>query len=360
MRIGHRLAPIAVLLGVMAAIAPTAAVAAFDPLASGTVSIDLDKRFEGFLRRNDLRLSPLSPAAGNGGRLVLPVSGGKFDPTIDKGTVETSGALAFEGSHRKLPLRDVAVKANHVPVVAKVGGGQLKVATSNRVTVTRNGFGNTITIGDLDLTAKAITRLNKKLRPGFPFYSGQAVGRLIAKTRPETVTVLPGRRALLSPAPAILEKFRSLFVSLNPIAPAELIPGPVFTFPMVMKGTIAPDASSGIIRVGGELEFLQLGGGQIFWQEDWFDLGGRATSAEVNLQPSPPFAGKLGRVVVLELSGTAAIDSEPKARTLAVSGQPLILQASTAEAFNQAFAEGKPVFTPGEPFGSLSFEAVGQ
>ncbi|HEU5252356.1 MAG TPA: hypothetical protein VFU16_03395 [Solirubrobacterales bacterium] len=243
---------------------------------------------------------------------------------------------------------------------AKVGGGQLKVASTRRLSVSRSGFGSRLTSSDLALTAKAATRLNKKLRPEAPFTAGQAIGRIVAKAQPATIAVLPKGKLSLVPAPEILSKFRSLFVSLNPIAPAELAAGPVFTFPLIADGSIAPDASTGEIRVGGELEFLQLSGGQVFWYEDWFDLGTGSTTAETILQPSPPYAGKLGRIGILGLSPNRDAVGDPGARTVTVNGQILTLTPATASSFNELFAQGDPVFQPGETFGTIAFQAAGQ
>lgn len=71
-----------------------------------------------------------------------------------------------------------------------------------------------------------------------------------------------------------------------PVAPAERAPGPVFTVPLISEGTTAPDAASGVPRTGGALEFLQLGSGQVFWQELWFDLGGQPGVSASSRRPN--------------------------------------------------------------------------
>jgi len=38
-------------------------------------------------------------------------------------------------------LRDITVKTTHAPLVAKVGGSQLKLATSSKLADARSGFG---------------------------------------------------------------------------------------------------------------------------------------------------------------------------------------------------------------------------
>jgi len=175
------------------------------------------------------------------------------------------------------------------------------------------------------------------------------------------VTILPQGQATLAPDPAILAKFKSLFVSLNPISPAELAPGPVFHFPIIAGSQIAPDASSGTLRLDGAIEALQLGAGQVFQKEFWLDLSARDTSSEVDVEPTPAFPGKLGRIgtYAIGMAG-ASVVSEPKSRTISVSGATFSLDAQTAQTFNEAFAEGKAVFAPGEVLGTVGFAAVGQ
>lgn len=353
------LAAIAVLLCVGCASFAQLAAASYDPLASGTTALTLDKAFAAYLKANGLSLSATAPAKRRGAKLTLPVAGGEMDPSTGKGTIDHGGALVFAGKRGKVLLRAIVVKAKRAPLYAKVGGGQLKVATATKAITARDGFGTKFTATKLALTEKVATRLNKKLRPEIPFEAGQSIGALVAKSQPASVAVLPTDRAYLTPTPQILAKFEQLHVSLNPIAPAELSSGPLFSFPIGEEGQIAPDGSSGTLHIGGALEFLQLGAGQVFWAEQWLDLGAKSDSAEVNLQPSPPFGGKQGRVAVLDL-GAGAVSSDPRARTVAVTGAPLALSASTAAAFNQAFAQGKAVFAAGEQFGSVSFVAQGQ
>jgi hypothetical protein len=170
-----------------------------------------------------------------------------------------------------------------------VGGSQLKLATSAKISSTRAGFGAKFSAQKLKLTAKLATRLNKKLRPKVPFTANQPLGTLITDAQPQLVTVLESGRATLVFDPGFESKLNSLFVSLNPIFPAEHV-GSTFTFPIVIGGAIAPDASQGTLRTGGDVELLQLGGGQVFWHELWLDLGAKVDSAEANLPPSTSFS----------------------------------------------------------------------
>jgi hypothetical protein len=335
-----------------------AAQAAYDPLGGGTTELTLDRAFARLLSENGVALVAKQGARQKGRVFTLPVSGGQVDPTTGKGSVDNEGVLVFQGARGKVPLRELAVKTTHQPLIAKVGGGQLKVASAAKTGSVRTGFGSTFEARKLKLSAKVATRLNKKLRPEAPFAAGQPLGALVAKTQPQLVTILDQGRATLLFDPAFAAKLDSRFVSLNPIFPAEHV-GPTFTFPIIAGGAIAPDASQGTLRSGGEVELLQLGAGQVFWREPWLDLEARTDTAEVDVEPTPTFPGKLGRVGVFDL-GAAVVSSDPKARTIAVSGMPLSLQSDAAARLNEAFGQGQAVFVAGEAMGSVSFVAVGQ
>jgi len=271
---------------------------------------------------------------------------------------ELEGGLKLQSAGKHLPLNHLMVKTKRTPLFAKVGGGQLKIASASKLSFARQGFGSRFTAQKLKLTAKLAERLNKRLDLKGTFSEGQPLGTLISRTDPATATVLAANKATLVLDPETLAKLNALFVSVNPIFPAEHT-GSTFSFPIVVGGAIAPNASAGTLRTGGDLELLQLGGGQIFQHEFWLDLGAKSDSAEVNVQPSPPYPGKQGRIGVLDL-GAATVSSDPRARTITVSGAPLTLQAQTAARFDEAFAAGKEVFRAGEAFGTLSFTAQGQ
>jgi len=339
------------------ALAPQAS-ATYDPIGSGAAKLTLDKAFLSFLKKHKVKLSATKPAKLKAKTATFPASGGEVDPTIGKGTIELEGGLKLVAAKKHLPINHLMVKTKRTPLYAKVGGGQLKIASASKLSFARQGFGSRFTAQKLKLTAKLAERLNKRLDLKDTFSEGQPLGTLISKTDPATATVLAANKATLLLNPETLAKLNALFVSVNPIFPAEHT-GSTFSFPIVVGGAIAPNASAGTLRTGGDLELLQLGGGQIFQHEFWLDLGAKSDSAEVNVQPSPPYPGKQGRVGVLDL-GAATVSSDPRARTITVSGAPLTLQAATAASFDEAFAAGKEVFKAGEAFGTLSFTAQTQ
>jgi hypothetical protein len=336
------------------------AAAAYDPLGSGSTKLTLDKSFLALLGRSGVKLSAVAPAKLKGGTVSLPVSGGKFDPTAARGTIEHEGALLFRAGSRSIPLKALQLKTTQrrSPFSVKAGGGQLKLGTARSLTVSRAGFDNRIAAGPLSLSAKVAGRLDKKLGLRGVFAAGQALGSALTTARPQTVAVLDKGKALFALDPGFAGKLSSLFVAVNPIFPAER-PG-AFTLPL-SGGTIAPDGSRGTVETAGALEFLQLGGGQLFWQESWFDLAARAALPEVDVQPSPPYLGKVGRIAVADL-GAGSVSSNPGARAVTVQTLALTLQAPTAQTLNEVFAkpQGRDgVFAAGEALGALSFTARG-
>jgi hypothetical protein len=355
-----RTLPLAALLCL--ALTPSAQ-ATYEPLGSGATRLALDKGFLALLKQNKVKLAAVAPAKLKAGVLSFSVSAGKFDPTNAKGTVEHEGALLFKAPRGSIPLKALQLKTTQErsPFSVKAGGGQLKLATAQSLAVSRQGFGNEVKVQELTLNAKVATRLAKKLKLRGVFKAGQPLGSSTTVANPETLALLPKGKASFVLAPGIAAKLESLFVALNPIFPAERPAPGSFTLP-IAGGTIAPDGSSGQVVTQGSLEALQLGGGQVFWAEPLLDLQTKSFSAEADAEPSPPYAGKVGRVAIAALA-TASVSADPKTRTVSVSGASLSLDAATAQTFNEVFAkpQGKSgVFVAGEGLGVLSFTGWGE
>jgi hypothetical protein len=345
-----------VLLATFALAGP--AQATYDPLGSGATKLSLDKSFLAFLKRDGIKLSAQAGAKRKGKAVTLPVFTGNMDPTIGKGEIDSEGTLVFQNARKKVPLRNIVVRTKHTPLIAKVGGSQLKVASSHKLSSRREGFGTLFAAKALKLTAKVATRLNKKLRPRIPFEEGQVLGSLTSNAQPQLTTILAQNRATLVLDPAFVAKMNAHFVSINPIFPAEHN-GSTFALPIIGGGALAPNGSEGELRSGGGMEFLQLGAGQVFWHEQWLEVATRSDTAEVDVEPTPAFPGKLGRIGVLD-AAALALSAEAGQRTISASAVQLTLSAQSAQTFNSAFAEGKEDFRAGEALGTLGFTAQGQ
>jgi len=341
--------------------APASGRAAYDPIASGQTKLRFDKSFLALLKRNGATLRAAAGARLRAGSAIFPVSGGRFDPVSAKGFIEHDGALLFKRGGHELRLTSLQLKTTRrrAPYAAKLGGGQLKLAAAATLVVNRRGFGERMTVSTLRLSAKVATRLEKKLRLPNVFQAGQLLGDAVTTADPLTVSLRRAGEANLSLDPGFQAKLSALFVAVNPIFPAEH-PGP-FTLP-IFGGTLAPDAGTGKIELSGALEFLQLGGGQVFWHDPSLDFAGHSLNAEAEVDPSPPYAGKL---VALQIASTEgdSVSADPRAREIAVSGPSLALGSQMAAIFEDVFAkpQGRSgVFSAGEPVGRASFEAKGQ
>lgn len=358
-----RAATVACLVALSILGAAPGAQATYDPLGSGATDLRLDRSFLRLLRLHGVALATREGASFADSTLRFPVSGGKFDPRTREGTVEHGGIALFKRQRRSISMKGLQLKTTRrsSPFVAKLAGGQLKLGPAQGFSVGRRGFADTVTASKLRLSAKFADRLSKRLRLRGVFREGMVVGSAVTRANPATTAILPKGRAQIDLDPGFAAKLDELFVAVNPIFPAERPGG--FTLP-IFSGKLALDFSTSFLQLQGGIEFIQLGGGQVIWRESRVDLDGKALSPEVEVKPSPPYAGNAGPlpVAVLDL-GAGSTAASPGLRTLTVTGAALALSESTAALFNEVFAkpQGKQrVFATGETLGRISFVAAAQ
>src|SRR3954468_3330927 len=131
----------AVLLLVLVGLLPApAARASYDPLGGGATRLVLGKRFVAFLNQAGGRVSAVGGGRKHGRTLIFPVSGGHLDPSAAAGEVDQRGSLVLRSPRSRVLMRKLVVRTTHAPLVAKVGGSQLKVATSAATDAKRDGF----------------------------------------------------------------------------------------------------------------------------------------------------------------------------------------------------------------------------
>ncbi len=311
--------------------------ARYDPIASGSTKLIFARSFEALMKENGVKVRATGGARIRAGVATFPISGGKLEPVSVVGSVEHEGALVFQAGGHSLPLKSLTLKTTRrsSPLGAKFGGGQLKLASSSKLTSIRSGFGVASKVAQIRLSTKAATRLDKKLGLRGVFEEGQLLGS-------STTDALPA-------------KLSALFVAVNPVFPAEHLETP-FTL-RVTDGQIAPDASSGTLETAGALELIQQDGGQAFFRElaPELGLGGTRSEYQFIALPTSPEPVVTGPLLGL---GTGTVVSEPKSRTISLAGAPLPLSDATAQALNETFAkpQGKAnVFQTGEALGTLSF-----
>lgn len=381
------------------AFAPIAS-AASDPLASGTTKVKLNKGLFKKLKRSGVKVLKLSPGTVKNRTVTLPVSGGSLDPITGQGTVEHSGGIKFKRGKRKAPVTTLVLDTATSSLNAKVAGKSMKLASVRGATVTRNGFGANVSITALKLTGKAAKRLNKKL--GFtgkkkgtshkrastskettekpPFKGNQALGSSTSETQPKTVTVLPGGSATLNTSLATVTKLAKVKVTIETIPPTTLAaagPPPAYSFP-IGGGTIAPDASAGIVQTTGGLKLIQVfKPGEVETTMTlgniWIDLGAKTATVEVTVESKgidPKLSlGPLGRSSIADISLVGAtVTADTTTRTVTVLNASASLQAVTAETLNSVFVTpfeaitktAAEKFAAGDPLGTFSFTAQTQ
>jgi hypothetical protein len=342
---------------------PSGSSAKYDPVGSGVTELKLNKSFLAALRRNGVTLVAQQGARLKNGVVSFPAVAGKFDPTQGKGTVEHDGVLLLKAKRGSASLKKLQLKTTRrsSPLAAKVAGGQLKLGTAKALRVGRDRFGEKLSVPALALADKVAARLNKRLHLQSPLRAGQPLGAVTTTVQPQAVTVLGSGRTSLELDLGFSAKLDQLHVAVNPIFPAEH-PG-AFTF-AIFGGRISPDLAAGKLETQGGLELLQLGGGQVIWREPILDLDAGSFTPEADIEPTPPYAGKVGPspVAGLGLAG-AQKGIDPQQRTISLTGASLILAAATAATLNEVFArpQGKDgLFAAGEVLGRLSFTAQGQ
>jgi len=336
-----------------------AARAAYDPVAHGVTTITFSHQFAAALAKHGVEIN-VRDGERRGGRLVLNAQGGEIDPRLGAGTVESRGTILLKARKGKVVLREVTFKAKRAPLYAKVGGGQLKLASGARLSGRRSGFGVHFTASNLRLTAKLASRLNKKLRLGGLLHAGLPFANVTVQAQPATVHLkLQGRCSLVFNS-AFASKLEQHFVSLNPIAPAELTAGPTLSFPIGPESTLAADGASGTVKLEGEAELLRLGEAQMFWRELWWEPEGGSMLSAIDVEPAPPHPGIQAQAPLLAVQGVGNVTSNPASRTIDLAGQPLALTEATAARMNEAFAGSGNAFVPGEPVGSMTLHAVAE
>lgn len=377
-------------LAALLAFAPFAS-ATSDPLASGKTSITLNKGFFKKLKKSGVKVQKINPATVKKRKATLPVSGGSLDPLTGAGSVEHNGGIKFKRGKKTAKVNAIVLETSTNSLKAKVAGKNMKLASVKGVTVARNGFGANVSISSLKLTGKAAKQLNKKL--GFtgkakkksPFKGGKSLGASASETQPKTVTVLSGNASLTTDETTV-KKFvlpppNGHLVKIEPISPteAETVANPftpVLKFP-IGGGTIAPNASSGVVQTTGGVKLVQTVAPEktttMTLGNIWIDLGAKTATVEVTVEStiSPQLnLGSLGRssIANLNLAG-ATITSDPATRTISVANAVATLQAVTAETLNSVFGAPfdnaeppvpHPKFAEGDGLGTFSFSVQTQ
>ena len=366
---------------------PGSASAGPDELEGGTVTLQLSGSSE-------LKLRPRA--------VSLPITGGLVDPVDGSGSVEVAGGFRAKrgGRKAKVSVTGLTFGAGGGPgrLGARVGKKKLGAfGALSGGTVTRAGFGASLTGITLKLTRKGAKTLNLALGTGrgkgrraasARIRAGQPIGTVSATTIPNTVEVVPGSGTMelaTSLAPGSLGAKLAAHC-IDAITPILVPPGVAavppatfefrtFTFP-VTGGFVAPDFSDGRLITGGGQTLTKnngpltpgLGGPPCSTSEP--PVGSQILSTEFEAQfainalaantTTPTGALGIAALGPIDFStGTRSID--PATCDLSVDGATVVLDVLTAFVLNQVFPNqsGNPDndFAGGDLVGTLATAA---
>ena len=369
--VGVSASAIAGVVALLLVLAPAAS-AARDPLASGHTDLHFKHGFLVKLGNTDIAMRGLGATVVEGRKATMLVKGGKLDPTDGTGFVEHRGGLKLERGARGVPLTQIVVNTFKGAVYATVAKARMQIGTLSARTTAREGFGANFKATKVTLTAKVAKRISNRLglRGGSRIEGGRVMSNVYSAVQPSTVTVLPQGSATLQGDLGTLKKFGEKGVALpegiSAIPPATK-PTPVsFQFP-IGGGTLAPDASAGVVQTTGGVQIAKETGATMTMSNIYVDFTAKTATVEIVITPAPPFPGAVGRSSIADLVLTGAtIVADPNPRTIAVKGAEARLQAVAAATLNDVFNQPAPEpppssnFVIGDPLGTFSMTVQGQ
>ena len=356
------------------AVAVPGAQAEGDPLARGTTKLTLEKGLMGSLGNSGVELVAKRPAKSKGGTATLPVDGGEIDPTTGEGVATHRGEIGFVRGRRSLFLGSLVLDTRRRLLTARLGGKKTKVAFARKISFVREGYGTRITVSELSLTGHLARKLDSRLRVRF-FKAGRSFARSSSATEPLTVKVIPIELGIhgqgfmyLRPLAEVVSKLAAKDISYpeypcTPPCPntvwtignARYFGGGYFTMGFhITGGRIAPDRSMGEITAEGGIRVFtnhpEVNPSVVILRDFTLDLTANTITADVELQPSPPAPGDIGRVTVGTIDRNA-IKGDTR------DFDAVRLTARTASVINQVFpGPAAADFSAGDALFSLSYD----
>jgi hypothetical protein len=343
-------------LALLAVLVPLGRASA-NTIAGGETRLRLDSGLSRVLKADGVRIASLKPATLKGKTVGLPIAEGQVDG-LGRGSMRHQGGIKFKAGKRVATLKKVFLHTTKQALTATIGKRSLKVASTPPQATGFDGFDLEIAIGQLKLTQKAASLLNRKLGLAGVFKPGYALGTIANTTELESMTVAAGTIALAFD-PAFQAKLESVEVAATPFESTKVLSAAPAGFLFdVRHGQVAPDlACCALVSEGGFYLKQQgePGAPEIGVTSFGLTLDSRLLNGNVIVQPRA--AGGAGPLASIDLAGAAsAIDA--KAGSIAVTGASATLTQGTAEALNETFAKPKgkaPLFAAGEPLGRVDF-----
>ena len=242
----------------LAVILFAAPAASANPIAAGSTKLTVDKKPAKKLKKNKIAVNRVKPAKVQKGSFVFPVTGGNLKPTDPStGVIKHSGGLKFQKGKRKLVAKKFVIKVANGVVVAKVGGGNVRLLTVDlsKAKISREDYGINVSRVGLSLTGAAAKALNKTLKTK-AFKKGLRLGHAVVKTQPSTVGLAAEGSTDVTADAGTVALLVGAGIIPAPIAPASLTPAGDFSFP-ITGGRLADNTFEGEIRHSGGISLTQ-------------------------------------------------------------------------------------------------------
>ena len=196
-----------------------AAAQAHNPIAGGKTKLKLNGGTAKVLAANGVAVKPLRPAAGKGGGIVFPVTGGEVSSDGSRAMIDHSGGLAFKAGGKSLKAKSFRINLRKNPkLTAKVGSARVPLLKLNtrKANIKRNGLNTKYTGVRGSLTTVAARALNATFGVKL-FKNGIPVGKTTTLVKPESVRTTGGNTQLaLDPGTAAALAHRGQPVTGHP------------------------------------------------------------------------------------------------------------------------------------------------
>jgi len=373
-RLGGHLAaiPAAVAIVALLAAAPIASAAPRDPVATGTADLHLKRGMVRKLGNLGVTVQALGAAGVTGNKISLPVREGRVDPTDGSGFLRLRGGFKLSRGKRGVPLTEVLVHTVRGAVYANVARAKMQIGTLDPPSVARDGFGARVKEPRLVLNQNAARRISNRLglSGGRRINPGRALSNVFAAVQPRTVVVLPQGTATLEADKAVLGKLVAKGVKapqgITPIAPATGKAPAGFEFP-ITGGTLSPQADAGTLTTAGGVQIVKEAepfSPTVSLREIQVDFAARTATVQLEIGPTPPFPGVVGRSSIADVTlPQGSVSTDPAQRTITIKGAEARLQAVAAATLNDVFNQPAPTpppasnFVVGDPLGTFSLTA---
>jgi hypothetical protein len=306
-------------------------------VASGSTVLTLNKATAKTLTTSGVRLAPIRPAAaGKGGTVSFPITGGTVDSTTAAGNVTHSGGLAFRANGVTVRLTNFTIKVGaKSKLFASVGTARVAILDLNvkKAKIARGGAdGTSILVGNVKgtLTGAAAKALNKAFdtklfKKGIPLGTA-AVDAVPFQTQLALDSVLSAALTGLGVTPA-------------PIGPAVAAKNGRLSFP-VSEGVLVPKTFAGLVTHSGGIS-LTKGTTKVELTEFLIDT----TKPQAEL--TAVIGGNRVAILTLDLTGSKPVI---KGKSAIVDNVVTKLTPGAASALNVAF--GTTALKGGTTFGT--------